>query len=274
MAGGTFALLFLFLHDMNGTVKEGHALPRRIVSLSPSITRQISDLGCEDRLAGVTSQHPPLARKVPVVGTMIHPAMERIISLQPDLVLLSEEDSAVQSVERLSSLGLRIRLFPRNADFSSICRNYLDLGIMLGVPERAARKIAEYRKRHGKLMVKVGRVRALFLVSVRPMIAAGDETFIGAILRDAGAVNPVRNAPSPYPIVSVEFLLTADPDIVILMEPEGPDDPGIGGLDRLRAAGAGHIYRISPDNVAFYTPADYLRALEILGTLVKRAAPR
>ena len=85
----------------------------RIISLSPSITRQIVDLQSESVLAGVTSYHPPLGRKIQIIGTLLHPNLEKIIIIKPDLVLLSEEDSAVQNSDRLKRIGVGTYIFKK-----------------------------------------------------------------------------------------------------------------------------------------------------------------
>ena len=117
---------------------------KRIISLSPSITGQIIDLGAEDNIVGVTPYHPPLKRDVPLVGTYISPSIEKIISLKPDIILLSEEDGEIQRDSFFEKFGLKYYRFGRNSDFQSICGNYYLLGEMIGRRDSASAKIKYY----------------------------------------------------------------------------------------------------------------------------------
>ena len=64
-----------------------------IVSLSPSITREIIDLDSENILKGVTSYHPPLKNKIEIVGNLLKPNIEKISLINPELILFSKEDN-------------------------------------------------------------------------------------------------------------------------------------------------------------------------------------
>jgi ABC-type hemin transport system substrate-binding protein len=91
--------------------------PERIISLSPSITRCILDLGAGDLLAGVTDYTLHSGLKIESVGAYISPNMEKIIRLKPDLVLVSEEDRYIQKLHLLEKFGLRIEVIGRNSGF-------------------------------------------------------------------------------------------------------------------------------------------------------------
>lgn len=240
----------------------------RIVSLSPSITREIMELGCGDRIVGVTTFSPVPGPETVIVGSLIRPNAEAIALLRPDIILASSEDSAVQYTERLVSLGIPLHVFKRNDDFDDLCDNYAVLAKLLGKEKEAEAKLARYRERRALLLAGEGNakkgIRVAFIVSADPLIAVSDRSFIGRIITDAGGLNCYAGVDIPYPVVSLESLAERRPDVIILMSGEmrsrikkalAPKDPPM------------HI--MPPDHVAHYTPADYVASMELIGTFLK-----
>ncbi|HOD14299.1 MAG TPA: helical backbone metal receptor [Spirochaetota bacterium] len=266
-------LPFVFLLSFCSPAREDAARAekiRRIISLSPSITRQIVDLGSASLLAGVTSYDDYRAPGITMVGTLIQPNLETIIALRPDVVLYSGEDGPVQSVERLRDAGVPLRRFDRNRNFSDICRSYVALGDLLGKGRTARHKAAGYERtllRAAPERPAAGgpRPRVAFYLSYRPLIAVSSGSFIGRIIADAGGECAYREAGRPYPMVSIESLADADPDVVIVMAGE---DPGpffrelADGFRDLKAVAAGRVYPIPADSIPYYTPADYVKSVE------------
>ncbi|MBN2158426.1 MAG: ABC transporter substrate-binding protein [Spirochaetes bacterium] len=258
---------------------EGRTAPGRIgriVSLSPSITRQIVDLDAAKLLAGVTSYDDYRRPGVAIVGTLVQPNIERIIMLEPDIVLFSEEDGQVQNVERIARTGLGVCRFRRNRDFTGICENYLDLGRMVGRERKALSALRRYREdldRIKKTGMAGRRTSVAFFVSCRPLIAASPDSFVGKIIRDAGGACAYGGTGRPYPLVSMESLLDADPDLIILMAGEG--DAGIfirelsEDFGSLRAVAGGNIHAIPPDTIPYYTPGDYVASAETIARIIR-----
>ena len=101
--------------DDRGTTHEWARPPQRIVSVLPSLTETVCELGQCHRLVGVDrySNHPAAVRRLPQVGGGIDPQIESIVALRPDVVLMS---ASSRGVDRLEALGLRVLTFEaRNA---------------------------------------------------------------------------------------------------------------------------------------------------------------
>ena len=261
-----------------GVSATGQSL-KRIVSLSPSITRQIIDLDSEDLLAGVTSYSPAMKPHVSLVGSIVSPSVEAIALLKPDMILLSDEDGAVQHVERLGTLGIPMHKFRKNADFDTICVNYLELGRMLGKGALAESKLARYRKALFGFMkisfpaakgdAAAAGPRVALFISAKPLVAVSDAAFLGSIIRDAGGCNVYGDVSAHYPLVSVESLIQRKPDIIVATY----DDTivylksaieQVGGDTRIQ------WYSVPPDHLTHYTPSDYVKSVEILASLFSR----
>jgi len=244
--------------------------PRRIISLSPSITRCIIDLGAADLLAGVTDYtlHPEL--QVESVGAYISPNMEKIIRLKPDLVLVSEEDTYIQKLPLLEKFGLRIEVFGRNRGFDSICENYRRLAAIAGMSKIAEVKIAEYRNRISRITRLESPPRIVFLVSVKPLVTVSGGSHISSIIADAGGSNPFADAVTPYPILSLESLLLSGADALIIMTIGYDYDinsvlSGFKNADFIRK---GNIFTVGEENIPYYTPRDYTISVEKISSLI------
>lgn len=265
---------FLFFSDKDPPmVIEMNQYLERIISLSPSITRQIIDLDSEDRLVGVTSYHPPLKRKVDIVGTLIQPNIEKIVILRPDIILFSEEDNPTQNIERLGLTGFRTFLFSRNSSIEDLFNNYLKLAEILNKEEIARVKIKYYRAKLESYRVLSKRYRTAFVISHDPLIIASNTSFIGRIIEDAGGKNIFRDLKIPYPKISAEFLIRLDPDIIVSMM-SGAEvyfRTVFRDFENSKIKRYNNIYYIKPDKISFYNPKDYVDSVKIVSDIFRKA---
>ncbi len=248
------------------SVFPGTDFPERAVSLSPSITRQMIDLGLGDRLVGVTSYCPDYGHRARVVGTLMNPSIEKILSLTPDIVLFSEEDSAIQKTSRIISAGMKCKMFPSNTDFRTLCNNYIDLAELFGRKELGEHKVKLYNNELKKISRR-GAMTAVFLVSQRPLVTVSGKSYIGSILEDAGLKNAFQGLGTPYPVVSAEAIVRTRPDIIIVMN-EGPAfiTELLNGFS-FPAVINRRIVQISDENIAYYTPSDYIASVKQISAI-------
>ncbi len=243
-----------------------------IVSLSPSITREIIDLGSEDLLTGVTSYHPPLTKKIDIVGNLIKPNVEKITMINPDIVLFSKEDNTTQNTNTLKQMNLNYFVFKINNDFDSICENYLILGKILKKDKIAQNKISNYRKQLEKIKKTQGEKKVIFLVSLNPLIAASGNSFIGSTLKYSGAKNVYAHLKKGYPIISIESLVSSKPHIIISMT-EGAEiffTRKLKSFKDIPFMQKRKIFTIKPDNIAYYTPGDFIKAVKIISEIIEK----
>ena len=117
----------------------------RIVSLTPSITRSIYQLEEEDRLAGCSSYCVVEEKdSVIVAGSVVGPDIEKIVSLKPDLVILSEFISE-NDVKTLEKFGLRIEIFRSPESFDELCSQFIRLGQLIDKEKEAERIAADIK---------------------------------------------------------------------------------------------------------------------------------
>jgi len=202
--------------------------PARIVSLAPSLTEIVFLLGAQERLVGVTRfcNVPPEAARLPRVGGVVDPDVERIVAARPDLVLCTTDGNPREKVRILEEAGIPcFAVGPQ--DLPAIFGTIERIGTLLGLPEKGRREAESLRDRTarasaagpcfaGRAGVPRRRPAVLFAVSTSPIIAAGTGTFLDELIRRAGGENSARGYSGRYPRLSTEQLIAASPDIVLV----------------------------------------------------------
>jgi iron complex transport system substrate-binding protein len=191
------------------------------VSLCPSLTELVFDLGRGDDLVGRTKfcVHPAgRVDRVEAVGGTKNPKIARIVELAPDLVLLNEEENRREDAAALAEAGVRCHVsFPRDVDDTA--RMVRDIGTVLERPAEAARIAADIERRAARVRESARQaptVRYAYLIWRNPWMVAGGDTFVTAMLALPGGVNVFAGHAERYPTVTPEELAVADPDVMLL----------------------------------------------------------
>jgi iron complex transport system substrate-binding protein len=212
------------LVTLTALLSKAAAPPARIVSTAPSLTEVLYALGLGDRVVGVTEycRYPAEAIAKPKVGSFLQPDYERILALRPDLVLVLKNPAQVTA--QLRRLGLRAEEFDQDSVASTL-RSMERIAALAGVPERGVKLASDLRATLDGVARSVAgrrRVTALFLVGRSPgtlqgMVGAGPDTFIDELITLAGGRNVLSASPIQYPKVSVEQILSSDPEYILDM---------------------------------------------------------
>jgi iron complex transport system substrate-binding protein len=243
----TMAAQAVILTDERGVGVDIPNTPQRIVTLLPSLTESVCTLGACDRLVGVDrySNWPASVRVLPQVGGGIDPNVEAIVALKPDVVLLAKSSRVT---ERLEALGLKVVVLePKN--HTDVRRVLEALARLLGAgdAQQVWRNIdASVSAAAQSLPERVKHTRVYFEVNNGPY-AAGESSFIGETLTRLGARNIVPASLGPFPKLNPEFVVRADPDLIMVGERSGQgmeQRPGWGHIEAIRN---GRICRFTAD---------------------------
>lgn len=251
---------------------------RRIVSLAPSFTEILYALGADSMLVGITSlcNYPvQKSEHVQVVGDMLTPDPERILVLEPDLVLISVEGNTQRTFRTLERMGLRIFVSnPRTLE--AVLTSIQQIAALTGRKEAGTRITDSLRNvvQHVRRVRPKHPPRVLMLLSMHPLIAAGEGSFLDELIREAGGSNAVSDAVGSYPTLNREEILLRDPEILILPDDSGEDAaslrrrfPEWRSLGVLRSGG---LHFIEAD-ILFRPGPRLFRGLEIIHELCLRA---
>jgi len=200
------------------------AQPRRIVSTTPSITEILFALGLGDRVVGVTNfcRYPPEVARIPKIGTYVRPNLEAILSLRPDLVIIQE--NPIRLADQLTSVRLNV-LEVEHFSAADIFSAIRKIGEAVGAPERARALNASIRgelEHIRRRTTPLPRRRVMFVVSrtagtLEGLMVAGRASYLTELMDVSGGDNIFRDAPAPYPKVSLEEILARDPEVIIDM---------------------------------------------------------
>lgn len=195
-----------------------HKPPQRIVSLLPSLTETVCALGQCQKLVGVDrySNWPESIAKLPRMGGGIDPNIESIVALKPDVVLMA---TSARGAERLQSLGLTVlALEPRS--YADVQRVLRQVAYALSVPAQESDRVwrdidAAVQAAAQSVPAEAKQLRVYFEVSAAPY-GASESSFIGETLQRLGARNILPASMGPFPKVNPEYVVRAQPDIIMV----------------------------------------------------------
>ncbi len=214
-------------HDSLGRNVTISHVPSRIISLAPNITEIIYFLGLGERLVGVTrfSYFPREAKKKPKIGAYTDVNIEKIITLNPELVIATADGNNRQDVGMLEEAGIPVYVVnPRKVN--QVLDTIERLGEICGVADRATSLVNRLRERVVKVMKAVKnseRPLVLLVINVKPLISVNQSTIHHDIIKLAGGRNMTGDQSITYPTLSMEEVIRQGPNVIIIssMEREG-----------------------------------------------------
>ena len=270
----------IILTDSAGRVVTLAAPAQRIVSLAPSNTEILFAIGASDQLVGRDdySDYPAEVLSVPSIGSL-YPSVnaEVVVALKPDLVLAAGITSDAD-VQALADLGLTVYKTSKAASLEDIYKDISAVGQLTGTAEAAERLVADLRARVEAVTAKtsgLGNKPVVFYEvdatePAKPW-TAGTGTFIEELLALAGGVN-AGNVGADYFQISLEQLVTQDPDVIVLGSATyGGQTPELvakrAGWENLKAVKNGAVYSFD-DNLVSRPGPRIVDGLETLAKLI------
>lgn len=233
----------------------------RIISLAPSLTEILFAAGAGKKIVGVVefSDYPPEARNLPIVGRYDSLDLETLLALQPDLVIAWQSGNPRAAINRLRELGLTVYIAePR--DLEAVATHLDRIGALSGTSDIASEASANFRRQLQGLRTLYSQrepVRTFYQVWNRPLITAGGSELINDMITVCGGENIFGNLNSVAPKVSLESVLSRDPQVIIA---SGMDQRRPEWLDRWRdwkdlsAVKEEKLFFIQPDLMQRHTP--------------------
>jgi iron complex transport system substrate-binding protein len=258
-------LVFWCANTLCGEPQENY--PQRIISLGPSITEELYLLGVGDKIVGVTTycDWPPQAQRIEKIGTAIEVNLEKVISLRPDLVLATSLTNP-KAKEKLKNLGIKVITFPSPKNFCEICKQFLELGRIVGKEKEAEKIVCQAKKAVSSIKEKVKelpRPKVLVQVGAKPLWVAPKDSFINDFIEIAGGINVGPSGKSG--LYSREEVLKRNPDVIIIttMGIVGKEEKKIWQKYKtINAVRNNRIYIVDSDKLCSPTPVSFVETLE------------
>jgi iron complex transport system substrate-binding protein len=192
----------------------------RVVSLAPNLTEIVFAVGAGDRLVGDTTycDYPEAAKNISKVGDTLHPSIERIIALRPQLVLVSTASQLEAFTKQLAEQQISVYV-TNSGDLDGVFRSIETVGVLLGAQPKANELIAELKRRAEAVEAvtkSIKPVKVFYQVSGEPLYTIGREAYLTDLVRRAGGVSVTAALPGAFPRYSDEAALAARPEAIIL----------------------------------------------------------
>ncbi len=267
--GGKGGFIFLFLFLLTAT-QEAQAY-ERIISFRPNITEILFGLGLGPKVVGVTQfcHYPPEAEKIEKIGGYFNRSLEKILSLKPDLVVLVPDGTTSKTESALRRSGIEV-LVVHAESIDDVYASIHAIASKTGIPQKGealvlslTKKIKEQSDRIATLPSK----KVLVVVQRRPLIVAGQGTFLDDLLKWAHAENTAGSSKLPYPHYSMESAMSRRPDVILDIDSSESENfweryPSIPAVSH------NTVYRLPPD---IFVPGT--RLPEALALLIQKIHP-
>jgi len=229
----------------------------RVVSLAPNLTEIVFAVGAGNRLVGRTSycDYPPEAKAVTEVGDTLHPSLERIIALKPQVVLVSTASQLEVFTNQLQSQNIAVYVTDPH-DLEGVFRSIEQIGEIVGNKDQANLLVQKLRERTNAVAQAVNQkppVRVFYQVSGEPLYTAGHDSFVTDLMRRAGGASVTADVPGAWPKYSNESALAARPEAIILPTGGSMGAANATVAEALRQSPAvlqGRVYKINDDHLA------------------------
>lgn len=202
--------------DQTGRTIHLPAVPERIISLVPSQTELLADLGLDQEVTGITKfcVHPKewFRNKTRIGGTK-QLDIEKIKELQPDLIIANKEENVKEQIEELSN-HFPVWISDVN-DLNSAYQMMEQIGLMTNKESEALKIITEIKHRFDELTTPGYRLTTAYLIWQKPYMTIGGDTFIHSMLHVAGFNNTFADQ-QRYPEISIEQIKAVKPEVLLL----------------------------------------------------------
>ena len=231
----------------------------RIVSLAPSLTELAYAAGAGETLVGTVeySDYPAAARALPRVGDGWRVDIERVLALQPDLVLAWSSGTPQETITRLKSLNLRVVSIPtyRLADIPAALRS---IGRIAGTSGKASAAAARFESEIGRLRAGhagASSISVFIQIDDEPLYTVSSHHIISEVVELCGGRNVFAELPQLAPQVALEAVLARQPQVILSTDDTIADPRAYWQRwPRLAAVGAGTIYSMPSDTLTRATP--------------------
>lgn len=260
-------ILFCFFAGLSENLAAIETSPERIISLAPSITRELYDLGVQNKLVGVTCYRPDLAGSKEVVGSLTKLNFEKIFSLGPDLILASKDSNTKRDIDKLRKLGMQVTILEGCESFSCMCSEFESLGSLMGRERESMIILQDIQNQMQHIRSSIDGQKPLkvfWQIGSKPLVTVNDNTFAGEYIRLAGCENIFADLNVRYPRINIEEVITRNPDVIIVVTQMDSDTADVSwdNFYEISAVKNARIHSIPADIVCQPTPRMFLEGLK------------
>ena len=235
---------------------------QRIVSLSPSVTYTLKQIGADNKVVGRTN-YCPQNDKSTIIGDVLSINIETIIALKPDVVFCMQFTKP-QTVAQLKNLGIRVVTLDTPHNFEEICRQTLDIACEAKCLDEATKLVERERIAVDSICAKAKKNagKMLFQVGTRPLFAVTKDYYLNEIIERVGCTNICTEISGGC---SREFVVRENPNFIIITTMGGLAADEVKEWNKLLKA---RCLIVNEDEAGCPTPTFYRQTLEKIATFV------
>ncbi len=201
---------------------------QKIIALSTHSVEMLFAIGAGERIVGTVeyADYPEAALSIPRIGNYTGIQIEKVVALQPDLIIVWKSGNKSSDIEKLKSLGFRL-VYSNPQNINEMAAELIRLGELTDLQENAkiaAHKIvADYEEIKSRYYKK-DKVTVFYQLWYEPLRTLGPDNWIQSLINDCNGSNLFDDANTPYPVVSLENVLLKNPEVIIIPSHSGSSD--------------------------------------------------
>ncbi len=198
---------------------------KRIIALSPHSVEMLFAIGAGDRIVGTVeyADYPEEALNIPRIGSYTGVQIEQVLALKPDLIIAWQSGNKLTDLKKMRSLSLKL-FYSQPKDINQISEELIQLGKLTGLQDNAQKVANTVIKRYQSIKdiyQNKAPVNVFYQLWHDPLRTIGGDSWIDSMVNDCGGQNIFSTVQTPYPIVSLEAVLTKNPEIIIIPHHSG-----------------------------------------------------
>lgn len=246
--------------------------PVRIVSLAPSLTKNVYFLEQQNKLVGCTSYcDTAVADGKEVVASAVKVNIEKVVSLKPDLVITTTMTDP-ETLNMLRKFNIRVETFATAKSFDEICKQTIRLGQIIGAESIAKRVVDDSQTKIKNLTINIKKdklPKIFFQIGAKPLFTVIPGTFMNDYIVFAGGKNIVTNTKTGS--ITREAVIASNPDVifVVTMGIVGEEEKKIWeSYSTINAAKNKKVFIIDSNDSCTPTPVTFVKTLERIIDLI------
>lgn len=246
---------------------------KRIISLAPSATQCLYELGIDKEVIANTVYCPDGKFKKEKIGTVSEPNIEKIVSLKPDLIIATKEGNYKSVVDKMLRFKLNVYVMEPYSSIEDIYDNFQKLAEYVNKKE-IAKQIIENTKKEIKEIdnTKDNKDKIFWEVGANPLFTVGKQSFVNEYNNFINGLNIFEYIDMRYPNINIESVIEKNPDIIILVNMGDVSKREISKWNKytnINAVKNKKIFILEADDIFTPTPKKFLNGIRILQKTLK-----
>ncbi|MCK9265480.1 helical backbone metal receptor [bacterium] len=270
---GVIILLFFLLPNSkkDNTIVPKNESKLRIISLGPYVTENLFLLGMDKNIIGLTIHDLPERKKrKEIIGTLIAPNIEKILTLKPDIVIGAKEGNKPETIYELQKLGIRTLTLKELYSFDDINNNFLALGEILNVKKIAENIISRNLTELNQILDKPEeekKKKVFFILGFNPLITTGRNTYINEMISFAGGENIFKDIEKKWFTCSFEEVVRRNPDVILFIGMDKDTNFFDNRLSEIGGIKESSCYEMEDTVIGSPTPETFVNSVKKLNEL-------